>query len=289
MIPLIAAMRPRQWTKNLLVFAGLIFSDKFGDATAVRHSLWIFLSFCLVSSAGYLINDILDRDADKNHPEKKSRPIASGDLSVLNAGLAAILLLAFGFAIPILLELPWGPHVLGLYAVNQALYTVVARGVAILDVFIISMGFLIRAIAGAAVISVHISPWLLLCTFLLALFLGFAKRKHEFDLGTPSRKALSGYSTKLLDQLIGIAAGATVLSYSVYAIQSETALVHRALVLTILFPMFGVFRYLQLVYQKDDGGSPDKVLLTDPWMFGTVLLWIAVSIYAMSVKGWLPQ
>lgn len=282
MIPILEAMRPRQWTKNLLIFGGLIFAARFNESAALQTALLAFVCFCLVSSAGYLINDIGDAEADRLHPEKAERPIPSGRLSKPAAGASALVLLIAGFGIAYFSKLPYGVELLAIYAANQAFYTVVARKVPILDVFIISNGFLIRAIAGAAVLDVGISPWLLLCTFLLALFLGFAKRKHEYDLGTSARAALHGYSQTLLDQLIGISAAAAMLAYCVYAIESQTAQAHPRLLWTIPFPVFGIFRYLQLVYIGEKGGNPDKELIRDPWLGGTVLIWMALSVYAMS-------
>jgi 4-hydroxybenzoate polyprenyltransferase len=286
--PLIQAMRPRQWTKNLLVFAGLIFSGRFTDSSSVTLVLLLFAAFCLTSSAGYLINDVLDREADAQHPEKRERPIASGRLKASTAVAFAVALLAGGFLIAVLCRIPIGVEALLFYVLNQAFYTSVAKSIAVLDVFIISQGFVVRAVAGAVALSVTISAWLLLCTFLLALFLGFAKRKHEYDLGSKSRASLSGYSTKLLDQFIGISAASAVLAYSVYAIQSDTAHKHGLLVLTVPLPIFGIFRYLQLTYQRGDGGNPDRALVRDPWMAGTVLLWAILSLYAMSQEGRLP-
>jgi hypothetical protein len=145
---------------------------------------------------------------------------------------------------------------------------------------------LIRAIAGAAAIEVLISPWLLVCTFLLSLFLGFAKRRHELELKSDSRSSLSGYTTQLLDHFLIVAASSTLLAYSVYAIESDTARMHPMMVLTIPFPAFGVFRYLQVVYKDNGGGHPDKALVRDPWMALTVILWVVVSLYAVSVEGW---
>ena len=185
-----------------------------------------------------------------------------------------------GFAVP------YGAFTLGLYALNQAFYASIARRFAIFDVFVIGFGFLIRAVAGAAAILVSISPWLLVCTFLLSLFLGFAKRRHELELGSNSRASLSGYTTQLLDHFLLVAASATLLAYSVYAIESDTATAHPMMVLTIPFPAFGVFRYLQMVYKENGGGHPDKALVRDPWMALTVVLWVVVSLYAVSVDGW---
>lgn len=278
----ISVSRPRQWTKNLLVFAGLIFSDRFTEPDAIRLVFLTFFAFCFTSSAGYILNDLFDREHDRLHPQKKLRAIASGRLSAASAMTACVFFLAFGVAC----AMAANPHALwaiGIYALNQILYVFVARRIAILDVFVIGVGFVIRAMAGAWVLGVLISPWLLLCTLLLALFLGFAKRRHELRLLTESRASLAGYTLPLLDQLITVCAAAAVLAYSVYAIQSETALAHPYLALTIPLPMFGVFRYLQVSSKEDGGGSPDADLLRDPWLYGTVLVWIALSIVAMTL------
>ncbi len=281
MSDLLVSMRPRQWTKNLLLFAGLIFAAKFTDLASVVAAFAAFTAFCLGSSAGYLVNDVVDREADAKHPEKRDRPIASGRFSAGHALISALALAAAGLVLITLFH-PIGYLWLAVYFVNQAFYIFVARRAAILDVFIIAFGFVIRAVAGAAVLDVRISPWLLFCTLMLALFLGFAKRKHELELGTGSRESLGGYSPQLVDHLMVICAAATVLSYGVYAIESRTAWQHPLLGLTIPFPLFGFFRYLQLVYVKNRGGDPDRALLRDPWLAGTVLLWILVSLYAMS-------
>src|SRR5687768_12575924 len=177
----LAALRVRQWTKNLLVFGGLIFAGKFDEADAVRIAIIVFIAFCCVSSAGYLFNDVVDRQDDAQHPEKRDRPIASGRIPVTAAIIVALVLLATGFGLIVFMAIPYGVLTLGLYAFNQAFYASVARRFAIFDVFVIGFGFLIRAVAGAAAILVSISPWLLVCSFLLSLFLGFAKRRHELE------------------------------------------------------------------------------------------------------------
>jgi len=282
----LAALRVRQWTKNLLVFGGLIFAGEFDKPEAIRIAVIVFFAFCCVSSAGYLVNDLIDRTDDAKHPEKKDRPIASGRISIGSALVVAILLAATGFGLMLFCVIPFGALTLGLYALNQAFYASVARRFAIFDVFVIGFGFLIRAVAGAAAIQVSISAWLLVCTFLLSLFLGFAKRKHELELRANARGSLSGYTGQLLDHFLIVAASSTLLAYSVYAIESDTAHAHPMLVLTIPFPAFGVFRYLQVVYKENGGGHPDKALVRDPWMALTVILWVAVSLYSVSVNGW---
>jgi len=282
----LAALRVRQWTKNLLVFGGLIFAGAFNNPESVRIAIIAFIAFCCVSSAGYLINDIVDRKDDSKHPEKKDRPIASGRISIVAGLVVAVIAAVLGFGLMLAFSVPFGALTLGLYALNQGFYASIARRIAIVDVFVIGFGFLIRAVAGAAAIEVSISAWLLVCTFLLSLFLGFAKRKHELELRASARASLSGYTGQLLDHFLIVAASATLLAYSVYAIESDTAHAHPMLVLTIPFPAFGVFRYLQVVYRENGGGHPDKALVRDPWMALTVMLWVIVSLYAVSIDGW---
>ncbi len=277
----VRAARPRQWTKNLLIFAGLIFSHRLSDGNALQMALLTFFAFCFISSAGYLLNDLIDKEGDRKHPEKRNRPIASGAISPMAAVTFAVVLALCGVGFALAAS-RFAVYAIGIYALNQTLYVTIARKVAILDVFVISFGFLIRAVAGAWVLAVYISPWLLLCTLLLALFLGFAKRRHELALEIGTRDSLGGYSMQLLDQLIGISAGSAVIAYSVYAIQSETAKNHPLLGLTIPLPIFGVFRYLQLVYSQDRGGSPDAELIRDPWLLGTVASFMVLSVYVMT-------
>lgn len=281
MIELLSSMRPRQWTKNLLLLAGIVFTARFDETGAWRVVGFAILSFCLLSSAGYMFNDILDRASDALHPDKRCRPIAAGTLKPTAAATAALLLVALAVA-SAWMSHPYALYSIAAYSANQILYMFVARSVAILDVFVISFGFLIRAIAGAAVLEEKISVWLLLCTLLLALFLGFSKRRHELQTASESRDALRGYTLPLLDQLIGISAAAAVIAYSLYAIQSETGTAHPLLAYTIPLPIFGVFRYLQIVFRNNGGGSPDAELVRDPWIWGTLLLWMALSVFAMS-------
>lgn len=281
MIHFIRSARPTQWTKNLLLFAGIIFSGLFQQQQAATKVLLLFGAFCLVSSAGYIVNDLLDKDSDAKHPRKKLRPIASGQLTTKSASAFALILLFSGIALAYTANI-YALASIGVYGLNQIFYSVLARRIPVLDVFVISFGFVIRAVAGALVIQVYISQWLLLCTLMLALFLGFAKRRHELLSAAESRTSLSGYSQSLLDQLIGVTASGTVIAYCIYAIQSPNAIEHPLLALTIPFPIFGVFRYLHITYVKQESGSPDTALLRDPWMWGTILLWGTISLFAMA-------
>ena len=271
------ALRPRQWLKNLLVFAGLVFAAKLGDAGRWLEAVAAFGAYCAVSSAAYLVNDLRDREDDRMHPVKRARPIARGELSprravVLAAGLAAAALALAG--------------VLGLVSVAfllafaglQAAYSFSLKHVVLLDVLVIGSLFVIRAAAGAAAVDVRISPWLLLCSALQALFLALAKRRGELVLvgaqHTPGRPVLEGYSLELVDQLVAIVAASTVIAYSLYTLTARDS---KALLATVPFVIFGLFRYLLLVHRDDIGEEPEQVLLTDVPIMLAVAGWIATA------------
>ncbi len=273
----LVALRPRQWSKNLLVFAGLVFAAKLGDAGRWLEALAAFGAYCAISSAAYLVNDVRDREDDRLHPVKRARPIARGELSpraalALAAGLAAIALALAG-----VLGLVSVAFLLA-FAAMQAGYTLSLKHVVLLDVLAIGSLFVIRAAAGAAAVDVRISPWLLLCTALLALFLALAKRRGELvlvgALRTPGRPVLEGYSLELVDQLVAIVASSTVIAYSVYTLTARDS---KALLATVPFVIFGVFRYLLLVHRDDVGEEPEQVLLTDVPIILAVAGWIATA------------
>jgi 4-hydroxybenzoate polyprenyltransferase len=271
------ALRPRQWLKNLLVFAGLVFATKLGDAGRWLEALAAFGAYCAISSAAYLVNDLRDREDDRLHPVKRSRPIARGELSpraavALAAGLAAVALVLTG-----VLGLVSVAFLLA-FAALQAAYTLSLKHVVLLDVLVIGSLFVIRAAAGAEAVDVRISPWLLLCTALLALFLALAKRRGELVLvgaqRAPGRPVLEGYSLELVDQLLAIVASSTVIAYSVYTLTARDS---KALLATVPFVIFGVFRYLLLVHRDDVGEEPEQVLLTDIPIILAVAGWIATA------------
>lgn len=281
---LLISLRPKQWSKNLVVFAGLIFSRNIANWD-MQWKVWAtFVAFCAVVGAGYLVNDLLDREGDRVHPEKQTRPIASGRLSGGSA-MAAALILALAavggsFAVDRVL-----PAYLGGYIVLQLAYTLYLKHLVIIDVLTISTGFVIRAVAGAAVIHVSISPWLIICAMLLALFLSLSKRRAELVLmesGAAShRRNLEYYSIGLVDQMTSVTASATLVSYALY---SFTAFESRAMMLTIPFVLFGIFRYLYLVHRKLKGGSPEQILLTDMPTLANVFLW---AVTAAVVLHWI--
>ena len=275
---LIVSLRPDQWTKNLIVFAALIFAVKLLDPAALALASAAFLIFCALSGTVYLINDVSDREADREHPVKRVRPIASGALGsgtalAWAAGIGA-LALAAAFAVRPMLGV-----VAAAYLALFASYTRWLKHIVIIDVMSIAMGFVLRAVAGGLVIGVPISDWLLACTILLALFLGLAKRRHELTMlsdGAPGhRRILEEYDPYLLDQMIGIVAAATLVVYIIYCASPETAerFGTHLLVLTTPFPIYGIFRYLYLVHRQHGGGSPSEMLLRDRPLLSCVALW----------------
>ncbi|MGE5813076.1 MAG: decaprenyl-phosphate phosphoribosyltransferase [Acidobacteriota bacterium] len=281
---LLTSLRPHQWTKNLLVFAGLLFGQRLLDADALVRSLVAFAVFCALSSAVYLFNDIADRDADRRHPLKASRPIASGALAVSTAMACAIALALVGLIVSFgYLGRDFG-LVAAAYLMLQSLYSTWLKGVVIIDVLTIAAGFVLRAAAGAAAIDVPMSHWLLVVTVLLALFLALSKRRHEIVLladGAISHRAILGeYNPYLLDQMISVVTSSTLVAYAFYTISPETEQrFHTGLLgLTLPFPLYGIFRYLYLVHRKDLGGSPSELLLTDRPLLLCVALWTAAVI-----------
>jgi 4-hydroxybenzoate polyprenyltransferase len=267
------SLRPRQWTKNLLLFAGIVFAAKLGDWWRWLDALAAFAAYCAASSAAYLLNDVRDAPHDRAHPVKRMRPIARGEVSPrLACGMAAALVVvAFGLVAP--LGLASVGFLAGFLAL-QAGYTLSLKHVVLIDVMAISGLFVVRAAAGAAAVHVRISPWLLLCTALLALFLALAKRRGELVLvgaeATPGRPVLEGYSLALVDQLVTIVAACTVISYSLYTFTARDS---KAMMVTIPFVVFGVFRYLLLVHRQDLGEEPEEVLLRDVPILACMAAW----------------
>ena len=269
-------VRPKQWTKNGFVLAGVVFAGKVDSTTQVAHALLAFAIFCALSGAVYAANDVLDVEEDRKHPLKRFRPVASGAVSpgsaLVFAAVLAIAALAVGF-----LVLPVGVGIAGVaYLVLQVFYTIILKHTAILDVMSISAGFVIRALAGVAAVGVAISPWLIVCTGLLTLFLGFSKRRHELavlgDIASTHRKNLREYSVELLDEMMNIMVSATIIAYTMYTFFAHQ---DRWMMASIPFVVYGVFRYMLLVH-RDGGGNPDTLLLRDRPLQITLLLWIAV-------------
>src|SRR5215211_792008 len=277
------SLRPRQWTKNLLLFAGIVYAAKLGDFTRWVEAIAAFGAYCAASSASYLVNDLRDAPHDRAHPVKRSRPIARGELSPRLAGTIAALLLVLAFLLVTRLGLA-SLLFLATFLVLQGTYTLALKHVVLLDVMTIGGLFVVRAAAGAAAVDVRISPWLLLCTALLALFLALAKRRGELVLAgraaTPGRAVLSGYSLPLVDQLVTVVTAATIVAYSLYTFGSEHS---AAMMLTIPFVIFGLFRYLLLVHRDDLGEEPEQILLSDRPILAAVALW---ALTAAAILVW---
>lgn len=280
-LALLAALRPRQWTKNAVVFAALVFDLRLFDGRQLALVTGAFVCFCLASSAIYLINDLRDVESDRLHPTKRHRPIPSGLISTRLAGatIAALVLVSLPLA---LVLRPEFAAVVGGYLVLMVAYTFWIKHLVILDVFAISAGFVLRAAGGAVVLDVPISPWLYVCTILLSLFLGFGKRRHELllldDAAGSHRRNLDEYSVELLDQLVMITAAATVMAYSLYTFDASNLPDNHAMMLTIPFVVYAIFRYLYLVHRRDGGGSPESALLGDGPLLAGITLWGLVTV-----------
>jgi UbiA prenyltransferase family len=299
MLALIRAMRPPEWIKNLLVFAGLLFSGQVDEGAQVLDAIAVFVAFCAMSSAGYLFNDIHDAELDRSHPDKRRRPIASGELSTGAAALAAAALAAIGIAIPLVAVDAEAAGLVALYGVITAAYTLVLKRLVIIDVMTIASLFLLRVIAGAVAVEAQASEFLLLCTAMLALFLGFTKRRQEALLEMPAassaprggaagshepvqtRPVLEHYSIPFLDQMIAMVTAAAIISYAIYAIDSP--LVGSKMLATAPSVVYGVFRYLYLIYDRRDTRSTAAILTEDPGMIFAGVTWIASAIAVLYV------
>ena len=285
---LLATLRPQQWVKNFVLFAGLIFSQNLGRLDLILETVAGFALFCLLSSSVYIFNDIMDVESDRKHPLKSARPIASGKMSISTATLLFVIFAAIALGLSFLLNPIFALTALSYFILNL-LYSVYLKNVVIIDVMSIAAGFVIRAVAGAVIIGVEISAWLVVCTILLALFLGFGKRRHELVLlenqATDHRRILSEYSPYFLDQMISVVTASTVVAYAFYTLspEVETKLGTGHMDLTIPFVLYGVFRYLYLIHQKEGGGSPTRMLLSDKPILGNVILWLLAVVFIVYV------
>ena len=269
----LVAMRPRQWTKNLLLFAGIVFAAQIDDPRRWFAAAIAFVAWCLASSAAYLVNDVRDAAADRLHPVKRRRPIPRRELSARSALALAAGLTAIGLA----LVAPLGVRSLACIAaflVAQLAYTFWLKRIVIVDVVVIALLFVLRAAAGAIAVSVRISPWLLVCTGLLALFLALGKRRAELVVGTRVRPSLDGYTLPLVDQFLAVVAAATIVVYAMYTLVARDS---AALVVTIPLVVLGILRYLMLLRRTTRGEEPENVLLTDVPILATVVVWVTLS------------
>ena len=278
-------LRPKQWTKNLLVLAAPLFTQQLLQLPVLALTLSAFFSLCLASSSVYCVNDLLDAEKDRHHPKKKLRPIASGEVSPNAAIALAILCAGVGLGIAFVIKPLFGWGVL-LYLTVQAGYNFGLKKVPVLDVFVLGSGFVMRAALGAVAISVTISGWLLFCTGALALCLGFAKRRSELmsEEHDPlqSRPTLKSYTQPILDAMVVFSASMAALSYGVYAIQSQNAQEHKGLILTAPFVIYGIARYLFLTFTENEGGEPESLLFSDPHILVTIVLFGIAALLAIS-------
>jgi 4-hydroxybenzoate polyprenyltransferase len=284
MLSLARALRPQEWIKNLLVFAGVLFSGQVDEGAQVLDATLVFAAFCAISSAGYLFNDLRDADLDRRHPEKRLRPIASGELGVGAAGLAAGLLALVGLAIGLAVDAEIAGLV-ALYGATSVAYSLVLKRLVIIDVMTIASLFLLRVVAGAVAVEAQASEFLLLCTAMLALFLGFTKRRQEAILeragGMESRPVLEHYSLPFLDQMVGMVTATAIISYAIYAITSPLA--GSKMLATAPSVLYGIFRYLYLIYDRQDTRSTAAILTEDPGMVFAALTWVGSAVAVLYV------
>lgn len=283
---LLRSMRLSQWTKNGIVYAGLVFDGKLDQPDLFLRTTLVALCFCLVSSGVYLMNDLVDMEKDRQHPRKRLRPLPSGELNPVVAAVTAVVLAVVGIAGTLWID-PWAGGITGLYLVQNVAYSFYLKNVVIVDVMVLSLGFLLRVIAGVLVVDVsNFSPWLYVCVTLLSLFLGFGKRRHEITLlagdAATHRASLDHYSVHLLDQLIGLVTTSTLVSYTLYTFEAQTALAGWRMLLTVPFVFYFIARYLYLIHVRKLGGAPDELLLKDRPLLINSALWaltVVVLIY----------
>lgn len=283
---LLVSVRPKQWIKNGFVFAALIFAAKVDHPILVLRTIAAFALFCVLTSAIYLLNDVGDREADRRHPLKANRPIAAGRIPVRTAVTIAAGGIIGGVILSALLDYRLGLIALA-YAALMIAYTFYLKHLVLIDVFAIAGGFVLRAAAGAAVIDVHISAWLYLCTILISLFLGFGKRRHELllleDAAGSHRRNLEEYTGPLLDDLINIVAGATIIAYSLYTFFASNLPTNHVMMITIPFVLYGIFRYLLLVHRTDFAGAPEEAVWKDRPLLADLALWVATAAIVLHI------
>ena len=286
--PLIKAMRPRQWIKNGLIFAALVFDQQLFDQDPLLRTIAGFILLCMGASAVYLTNDLADIEQDRKHPIKRYRPLPAGLLSVNTARVAAGVLFIFAPGIGFALNTTFGVILLS-YMVLNLFYSFWLKHIPIIDVMVLSTGFVLRVALGVALITVQrFSPWLYMCTTLLALFIGFGKRRAEMvllaDNANSHRRVLDGYTIPLLDQILVIVSGMTIVAYSLYTFSAENLPDNNSMMLTIPFVLYGIFRYLYLINVENAGGAPEELVLTDKPLMATFVFW-GVSAVAILYLG----
>ena len=282
---LLKTIRPRQWPKNLFIFAALIFDRQLLTVAPLLRTLAGFVLLCLASGLVYIINDLVDLPRDRQHPTKRLRPLASGRLTVRAARIVAAILAALTLAASLALNLSFG-LIVAVYVVSNLLYSFWLKHVPIIDVFVVASGFLLRVAAGVALLTVErFSPWLYVCTTLLALYIGFGKRRAELvllaDGANAHRRVLDGYTIPFLDQLIVIVSATTIVAYSLYTFSAPNLPSNHLMMLTIPFVLYGIFRYLYLVQVENAGGAPEDLFTTDKPLMATFLLWGLAVVAAL--------
>jgi 4-hydroxybenzoate polyprenyltransferase len=290
---LIVALRPQEWIKNLLVFAGLLFGGRLDEGDQVLAATLTFVAFCGISSAGYLINDLLDREDDRRHPEKRGRPIASGAVAPATAATLAVALAAGALALGFAVEAEVGGFV-ALYGAITTAYSLLLKRLVIVDVMTIASLFILRVVAGAVAVEAQASEFLLICTGMLALFLGFTKRRQEAMLEErdsspgaaepseiPARPVLEHYSLPFLDQMIAMVTAAAILSYVIYAVDSPR--IGSKMLATAPSVLYGIFRYLYLIYDRGDTRSTAAILIEDPGMVFAGITWVGSALLMLYV------
>ncbi len=290
-IALLESLRPRQWAKNVFVLPAIVFAQQLGVEEAVIRTIAAFIIFCFLSSSVYILNDIADAEKDREHPTKRNRPIASGRLPVTVALPFAVLLASFSIAFALAVSRPFTFYA-AIYLTLNLVYSFSLKHIVILDALLVAIFFVLRAVAGAAAIGVDISHWLLICTFLLALFIALSKRRHELVLleenAAAHRASLTEYSPYLLDQMISVVTASALMAYTLYTVDQETVLKFGSdhLVYTVPFAVFGIFRYLYLIHQKGEGGDPDRIVVADRPFLANFLLWAVVVGFAIYRRSW---
>jgi 4-hydroxybenzoate polyprenyltransferase len=284
LINLLKTMRPKQWPKNVFIFTALVFVEQLFTPVPLLKTIAAFILFCLMSSAVYLINDVVDIEKDRQHPTKRLRPLPSGQLKPSMAIAAGVLIPLVTLPLSFLLDFYFGLVALA-YLLTMTVYSFVFKNIVILDVLTVAAGFVLRAVAGAVVISVPISPWLYVCTTLVALFIGFSRRRHELVLlaenANEHRASLNEYSLPLLDEMISVVASATIIAYSLYTFSAPNLPPNHAMMLTIPFVLYGIFRYLYLIHVENKGGTPEEIFLSDLPLIIDLGLWSLAVIVVL--------
>ena len=285
---LIRTMRPRQWSKNVIIYAGLVFDGRLFDINLLLATTVVVFCFCLVSSSVYIINDLADIEKDRLHPRKKLRPLPSGELNPRFAAGAGALLAIVGIALAAWLNL-WVGLVVFIYLAQNIAYSLYLKHIVLIDVMVLSLGFLLRVLAGVLIADVsNFSPWLYVCITLLSLFLGFGKRRHEITLlqddAAAHRSSLQEYNLPLLDQIISLVTTSTFVTYTFYSFEAQTALVRDGrLLLTTPFVFFVIVRYLYLIHVQKRGGAPDELIFEDRPLLITGVLWVVSIVILLYV------